>query len=66
MVGRPPKNEDDKKNDPLRIPMTAAQKEIIRQAAQAVDQDMAAWARQILLEAAKPPETPLPTKRKEK
>ncbi len=37
----------------LRIPVTVGQKETIQQAAELAQSDMAPWARQILLEAAK-------------
>jgi hypothetical protein len=37
----------------LRIPVTAEQRETVHRAAQAAGLDMAAWARPILLEAAK-------------
>lgn len=50
MAGRPPKDAAERKVDPLRIPMTAAQKQAIREAAG--DEDMAAWARTVLLAAA--------------
>jgi hypothetical protein len=37
----------------LRIPLTGDQKSLIRQAADGLQVDMAAWARPILLDAAK-------------
>ena len=48
--GRPPKSEDQRKNVDLRIPVTAQQKAKIINALRG--DDMAAWARQVLLEAA--------------
>ena len=51
--GRPHKNETDRKSLDLRIPVTAEQKDTISQAAKASGDDMAAWARPILLDAAK-------------
>lgn len=50
---RPPKAESDRKNLDLRIPVTADQKELIAKAARLQGEDMAAWARPILLEAAR-------------
>ena len=37
----------------LRIPVTAEQRAIINHAAEAAGKDMAAWARELLLKAAK-------------
>jgi uncharacterized protein (DUF1778 family) len=37
----------------LRIPVTGEQKKLIQQAAELAESDMAAWARPVLLEAAK-------------
>lgn len=51
--GRPPKSEDDRKDVDLRIPVTTEQKDTIVKAATAAGEDMAAWARPILMQAAK-------------
>ena len=50
--GRPAKPDDDRKDVDLRIPVTADQKELVAEAARHVGEDMAAWARPILLRAA--------------
>ena len=50
--GRPPKEESDRKATDLRIPVTADQKVTITMAALSQGQDMAAWARQLLVRAA--------------
>lgn len=52
-MGRPPKKKSLLMNVPLRIMLTAEQKELIVKAADGIGVDMAAWARPILLEAAK-------------
>ena len=51
-MARPPKNKADRKDAELRIPVTDAQKATIVQAARRVGEDMAMWARRVLLEAA--------------
>lgn len=51
--GRPPKAESDRKVTDLRIPMTVQQKELVTEAARATGQDMANWARLILMDMAK-------------
>ncbi len=51
-MARPPKKADMRMDVDLRIPVTAEQKATIQQAATAAGQDMAAWARPILFEAA--------------
>ena len=51
-MARPRKEKSDRKDYDLRIPLTAAQKELIVQAARAEGVDTAAWARPILLQAA--------------
>lgn len=58
-MARPTKNQADRKDEDLRIPVTSAQKAIIQAAATAAGQDMAAWARLILLKHAEksPPKT---------
>ena len=50
--GRPRKSADQKKVVDLRIPVTQEQKAIITAAARVVGEDMAAWVRPILLNAA--------------
>lgn len=50
--GRPTKNEDERKDVDLRIPVTADQKARIMEAVAADGADMASWARPILLHAA--------------
>jgi hypothetical protein len=51
-MGRPPKNEADRKDVDLRVPVTAAQKARIMEAVSLDGEDMAAWARAVLLKAA--------------
>jgi uncharacterized protein (DUF1778 family) len=50
--GRPPKPKSERKEVDLRIPVTWDQKDLIAQAAKANGEDMAGWARPILLNAA--------------
>jgi len=52
-MGRPRKKPGDRKDYHLRVPLTDTQRELVEEAAKLSDQDMAAWARLILLEAAK-------------
>jgi hypothetical protein len=52
-MARPPKNPDLRMDKDLRIPVTAEQRETVNRAAQAAGQDMAAWARSLLLTAAR-------------
>ena len=52
-TGRPPKDKRQLKSIPLRIMLTVEQRELIEQAASAEGLDMTAWARPILLQAAK-------------
>jgi uncharacterized protein (DUF1778 family) len=47
--GRPPKKPSERKDETLRVPVTAAQKTTISRAAEATGQDFAAWARAVLL-----------------
>lgn len=49
---RPVKDEKERKDVDLRIPVTADQKELITKAAKLSNADMAAWARPVLLEHA--------------
>lgn len=51
MAGRPTKEPGEKMDVPLRIMLTASQAEAIRRAAGGMD--VSAWARPILLEAAR-------------
>ncbi len=52
-MGRPPKASGERKDVDLRIPVTTDQKELVTEAARATGQDMAAWIRPIIIEAAK-------------
>jgi hypothetical protein len=52
-MARPPKKPDLRMDKDLRIPVTSDQRETVNRAAQAAGMDMAAWARPILLAAAK-------------
>jgi hypothetical protein len=49
----PRKNPEDRKSYHLRVPLTAAQRQLIEEASGLEEQDLAAWSRTILLEAAK-------------
>jgi uncharacterized protein (DUF1778 family) len=51
-MARPKKDKDDLKNVPLRIMLTADQKELIDEAAAAMKMETSTWARPILLTAA--------------
>jgi hypothetical protein len=51
-MARPFKHPTDRKGEHLRIPVTSEQKAAIQAAAEALGQDMAAWARPILIEHA--------------
>ena len=51
-MGRPPKKKAERKDVDLRIPVTGDQKELIAKAAKMTGEDMAGWARPILLRAA--------------
>jgi uncharacterized protein (DUF1778 family) len=53
MAGRPPKTNGELKAKDLRIPVTEEQKAVIAEAMKLSDQDMASWARPVLLEAAR-------------
>jgi uncharacterized protein (DUF1778 family) len=50
---RPKKNPEDRKSYHLRVPLTDAQRELVEQACKIEDQDLAGWARSLLLDAAK-------------
>jgi uncharacterized protein (DUF1778 family) len=52
-MARPLKKPELRMDTDLRIPVTADQKATIQQAAEIAQSDMAAWARQILLNAAR-------------
>ncbi len=52
-MARPKKNPKLVKDDYLKIPVTSEQKKVIVEAAQSVGDDMAPWARSILMRAAK-------------
>jgi len=52
-MARPPKKPELRMDKDLRIPVTAEQRETVNEAARASGFDMAAWARNILLRAAK-------------
>lgn len=52
-MGRPPKDKALLMNIPLRIMLTADQRELIERAAVTEGLDMTAWARPILLTAAR-------------
>ena len=62
LMARPPKDKADRKDAELRIPVTEGQKAAIVQAAQHAGEDMAVWARRVLLGAAQeqPAGTPTP------
>ena len=51
-MGRPPKSKAERKDTDLRIPVTAEQKKPLLERRNWRSQDMAAWARPILLQAA--------------
>jgi hypothetical protein len=53
VMPRPPKKPEDRKDYHLRVPLTQAQRALVDAAAQAEGQEKAAWARTILLAAAK-------------
>jgi hypothetical protein len=53
LMARPKKNDRDRKDIDLRIPVTQDQKRLIVEAANLDGLDMAGWARQLLLRAAK-------------
>ena len=51
-MARPQKDESDRKDVDLRVPVTLEQKELIVRAARLDGMDMAAWARPILIREA--------------
>lgn len=52
-MARPPKQPAERKVYHLRVPLAANQRALIEEAARLADADKAAWARAILLEAAR-------------
>ena len=53
MLGRPPKDPEDRRTEVVNIPVTAAEKEAIREAAEGDGEMFITWARETLLRAAK-------------
>jgi hypothetical protein len=51
-MARPKKDPAERKSYHLRVPLTDAQHKLIEEAVRLEDQDKAAWARRVLLEAA--------------
>ena len=52
MRGRPPKEPKDRRTDNMKIPLTAAEKSAIEQAAVSDDAKPVTWARDVLMRAA--------------
>lgn len=52
-MARPPKKPEERKAYHLRVPLAAKQRALIEEAARLADEDKAAWARTVLLEAAR-------------
>jgi uncharacterized protein (DUF1778 family) len=52
-MGRPPKPEDERKANVLRIRLTEEDRAILDEAAQLQDAETSTWAREALLELAK-------------
>jgi hypothetical protein len=52
-MARPPKKPEERKAYHLRVPLAAKQRGLIEEAARLADEDKAAWARTVLLEAAR-------------
>jgi hypothetical protein len=52
MAGRPPKDPSQVKNVDLRIPVTAAQKQLVADAMAVDGREFSGWARDLLLGAA--------------
>jgi hypothetical protein len=52
-MARPPKDKSERKDYDLRVPLTDAQRQLIEEASRAAELDKAAWARAILLRAAR-------------
>jgi len=53
IMGRPPKAPEDRRDDDIKIPLTAAEKQAIWEAAHADDTKPITWCRDMLLKAAK-------------
>jgi hypothetical protein len=53
MRGRPPKPAEERRTDAMKLPMSADEKRLIEQAAQADEAKPVTWAREALLRAAK-------------
>lgn len=51
-TGRPPKLEEDRRTDSMKLPMTEAEKSEIQAAAEALGEKPVTWARDTLLKAA--------------
>jgi len=52
-MARPPKKPELRMDRDLRIPVTEDQRALVVRAAETAGKDMAAWAREVLLKAAK-------------
>jgi hypothetical protein len=52
-MARPRKKPEDRKDYHLRVPLTDGQHALIEEAVNLADQDKAAWARAVLLDAAR-------------
>jgi len=52
-MARPAKKPEERKAYHLRVPLAAAQRALIEEAARLAEEDKAAWARTILLEVAR-------------
>jgi len=52
-MARPPKDKSERKEYDLRVPLTDAQRELVSEAARLEELDRAAWARAILVDAAR-------------
>ena len=68
-MARPFKDPSERKDTDIRIPVTADQKALVAAAAKQAGKDLAAWSRELLLQAAKAAapvqaEPPKPRKRK--
>ncbi len=52
-MGRPPKTEEERQTRTLRVRLTSADDQTIRQAAEAAGKSLSAWVRDVLVRAAK-------------
>jgi uncharacterized protein (DUF1778 family) len=50
---RPPKKPEERKSHHLRVPVTAEQRALVEEACRLEGRDFAAWAREVLLAAAR-------------